>query len=43
MEDWWNNTDRGNTKYSEKNLPHCYFIHHKLHMDRVGIETGLHC
>jgi len=25
MEDWWNNTDRGNPKYSEKNLPQSYF------------------
>jgi hypothetical protein len=28
MEDWLNNTDREQEKYSVKNLPQCYFIHH---------------
>ena len=26
------------TKYSEKPLPHCYFSHHKTHMDWPRIE-----
>jgi hypothetical protein len=38
MEDQWNKTDRGKPKYSEKNLPQCHFVHHKSHMDRLGIE-----
>jgi hypothetical protein len=25
--------DRGQLKYSEKNLSRCHFIHHTLHMD----------
>jgi hypothetical protein len=28
-EHWWNDTDRGNPKYSEENLTHCHFVHHK--------------
>jgi hypothetical protein len=29
---------RGNPKYSEKNLPQCYFFHDKSHNDCTGIE-----
>ena len=27
--------------YSEKNMPRCYLVYHKSHMDRRGIEGGL--
>jgi hypothetical protein len=33
MEFWWNNTDRGKPKYSEKNLAQCHFVYHKSHFD----------
>jgi len=26
--------------YSEKNMPRCYFVYHKSHMDRRDIEGG---
>jgi hypothetical protein len=32
--------DRGNPKKSEKDLSHCYFVHHKSHMDWPGSEPG---
>jgi hypothetical protein len=32
MEDWWNDTDTEQEKYSEKNLPQCYFVHHALYV-----------
>ena len=32
MEHWWNDTDRGNLKYWEKNLSLCHYVHHKPHM-----------
>lgn len=32
MDKKWNNTDRVNLKYSERNLPQCYFILHKSYM-----------
>jgi hypothetical protein len=32
---------RGGTKYSEKNILHDHFIHHKLRIDKSGIETGI--
>jgi len=38
---WWNDTDRGKAKISEKNLPHCHFVRHKPHMDWPGHEPGL--
>jgi hypothetical protein len=33
MEHGWNEIDRGEPKYSGKNLSQCNFIHHKSHMD----------
>jgi hypothetical protein len=33
MEHWWNYTDMGKQKDSEKILSQCYFVHHKHHMD----------
>jgi len=31
MEHWWNDDDRGQSKYSEKNVNKWHFIHHKSH------------
>jgi hypothetical protein len=31
---------QGKPKYSEKNLPQRYFVHHKSHMTRPGFEPG---
>jgi len=28
----WNDTDRGSSKYSEKNLFLCSFVHHTCHV-----------
>jgi hypothetical protein len=40
VEQWWNDTDRGKLKYSEKTLSECYFVHHKFHMDWPGTDPG---
>jgi len=32
----------GKLKYSEKNLFHCHFVHHKLQMGWHGIEPDTH-
>jgi hypothetical protein len=39
IEHRWNEIDRGNPKYSGKNLSQWHFVHHKSYMDRPGIET----
>jgi hypothetical protein len=38
MEHWWNDPDRGKTKYWERNLSTCHFEHHKSHVDWAGKE-----
>jgi hypothetical protein len=38
MEHRWNEIDRGKPKYSAKNLSLCHFVHHKSHIDWLGIE-----
>ena len=37
---WWNDTERGKTTYSEKNLFQDHFVHHKFHSYWTGIEIG---
>jgi hypothetical protein len=36
----WNDPDKGNPKYSERNLSQYHFFHKKSHMDWPGIEPG---
>jgi hypothetical protein len=38
MENWWNDTNRGKSKYLYRNLSQCQIFHHKLHMDGYGID-----
>ena len=40
IEHWLNDIDRGKPKYLEKNMSQHYFVHHKSHTDRSGIECG---
>jgi hypothetical protein len=35
----WNDTDRGEQKYSERNLSQCYFVHRNFH--RTGLILNL--
>jgi len=39
MKTYWNDTVRENPKYTEENLTHCCCVHHKSHLDWVGIKT----
>jgi hypothetical protein len=36
---WWNENRQGKPMYSEKNLPHCNFVHHKPHTNLTGISS----
>jgi hypothetical protein len=36
-------TDRGMTKYFEKNKVQCHFVHHKSHTEWAGIKRQLPC
>jgi len=38
---WWNVTNRRKLKYSKRNSSSCHFVHHKTHMDLLGIKHGL--
>jgi hypothetical protein len=33
MAHWWNDADSGSSKYWEKNLSQCHFVHYKFHME----------
>jgi len=39
VEHRWNGNDRRKPKYSEINLVHYHFIHHRPHMDCPGMEA----
>jgi hypothetical protein len=41
MEQWWNDTDRRKMNYWEKTMSQCYFVRHKFHPAKSGIEPGL--
>jgi len=38
MGHWWNNTDAGIPKYSEKNLSQYHFVHNKSHMTSLDLH-----
>jgi hypothetical protein len=40
MEHWWNDTDRGKSKYGVKELSQCHLALYKCHMDWPGMEFG---
>lgn len=31
---------KGQSKYSEKNISHCHFVHQKYHVDWPGFEAA---
>jgi hypothetical protein len=43
LENWWNNTEKKTPNYAErkKDPPQFYFVPHKFHIDRPGIQPGL--
>jgi len=41
MEHWWNDTDWGKEKYSEKNWSQRHLVHRKSHMSGPGKKAGL--
>jgi len=41
LEHLWNVTNRRKLKYSKRNVSHSHFVHHKSHMDLLGIKHGL--
>jgi len=40
MGHWWNNTEGGKPKYSEKNLSQCQFVYLISHTDWSQIQRG---
>jgi hypothetical protein len=40
IEIWWNNADREQANWWEKNLSHYSFIHHRFRMDWPGFDAG---
>jgi hypothetical protein len=40
MEHWWNDTDMGEQKYSEINLPKFKFVRYTSHADWAGRNPG---
>jgi hypothetical protein len=41
MDNWWNVTNRGKLKYSEKSMSKCPSVHHKCPWTDVGSNPGL--
>jgi len=39
---WWNNTDAGIPKYSDKNLSQYHSVHNKSHMTNLELDLVLH-
>jgi hypothetical protein len=39
MEQWWNDTDRGKLKFSERTLFHFHFVYHKSQTDRPEVSV----
>jgi hypothetical protein len=40
FENWWNDIDREDPKYSEINFAQYQFVNEKFHMDRPGVVLG---